>query len=62
MEYMYHAILYGLVNTPSVFQAIMNTTFHDMLNRFVIVDIDDILVYSKILMELPYKAGPLSVC
>lgn len=35
-----------LVNSPSVFQAFINDIFRDMLNRFVIVYIDDILIYS----------------
>ncbi|KAL0199135.1 hypothetical protein M9458_007675, partial [Cirrhinus mrigala] len=31
---------------PSVFQAFINDTFRDMLNRWVIVYIDDILIFS----------------
>ncbi len=37
---------FGLVNSPSVFQAFVNDVFRDMLNRWVIVYIDDILIYS----------------
>lgn len=37
---------FGLVNSPSVFQSFINDVFHDMLNRWVIVYIDDILIYS----------------
>ncbi len=37
---------FRLVNSPSVFQAIIKDVFRDMLNRWVIVYMDDILVYS----------------
>lgn len=36
---------FGLVNSPSVFQAFINDVFRDM-NRWVIVYINDILIYS----------------
>ncbi len=38
---------FGLANSPSVFQASMNDIFRDMLDRWVIVYIDDILIYSN---------------
>ncbi|KAI2648103.1 Transposon Tf2-8 polyprotein [Labeo rohita] len=37
---------YGLSISPSVFQNFMNEIFRDMLHKFVIVYIDDILIYS----------------
>ncbi len=37
----------GLSNSPSVFQAFINDVFRDMLNQWVIVYIDDILIYSE---------------
>ncbi|GJR78917.1 reverse transcriptase [Tanacetum coccineum] len=37
----------GLTNAPAVFMDLMNRVFHEYLDRFVIVFIDDILVYSK---------------
>lgn len=39
-------MLYSLTNSPSTFQAFMYTVFQDMINRFIIVYIDDILIYS----------------
>ena len=36
-----------LTNTPAVFMDLMNWVFRPFLNRFMIVFIDDILVYSK---------------
>lgn len=42
---------FGLFNAPSVFQAFINDVFWDLLNKFVIVKINNILVYSDTLEE-----------
>ena len=38
---------FGLTNAPVAFMDLMNRVCRPMLDRFVIVFIDDILVYSK---------------
>ena len=40
-------MLFGLTNAPTAFMGLMNKVFQQYLDRFVIVFIDDILVYSK---------------
>ncbi len=37
---------FGLVNAPAVFQALINDVLRDMLNIFVFVYLDDILIFS----------------
>ncbi|KAI2665857.1 Transposon Tf2-6 polyprotein [Labeo rohita] len=50
-HYEYRVMPFGLANSPSYFQAFINETFRDMLNRWVIVYIDDILIYSSTLTD-----------
>ena len=42
---------FGLTNAPAAFMDLMNRAFQLYLDRFVIVFIDDILVYSGSLEE-----------
>ena len=42
---------FGLTNAPATFMTLMNTIFHDMLDRGVIVFLDDILIYAKDMNE-----------
>ncbi len=44
-HYEYIVMPFGLVNSPSIFQAFINNAFRDMLNKGIIVYIDDILIY-----------------
>ncbi len=50
-HYEYRVMPFGLVNSPAVFQSFINDVFRDMLDHYVIVYIDDILVYSETLQE-----------
>ncbi|GBG73210.1 hypothetical protein CBR_g12927 [Chara braunii] len=42
---------FSLTNASATFQAAMTTEFRDMLDRFVLIYLDDILVYSRTLDE-----------
>ena len=46
---------FRLTNTPIIFMDMMNREFHDYLDQFIMVFIDDILIYSKTLEEHPTK-------
>jgi hypothetical protein len=46
-HYEYAVMPFGVTNAPGVFMEYMNRIFHSYLDRFVVVFIDDILVYSK---------------
>jgi hypothetical protein len=37
---------FGVTNAPSVFMDLKNQVFHKYLDQFIVVFIDDILVYS----------------
>ena len=50
-HYEYMVMPFGLANTLAVFMDLMNQVFHDFLDQFVVVFIDNILIYFKSLEE-----------
>ncbi|MEO6104059.1 MAG: reverse transcriptase domain-containing protein, partial [Pseudoxanthomonas sp.] len=47
----YNVLPMGLCNSPGVFMQLMNDTFREYLDKFVLVFLDDIIVYSDTLEE-----------
>uniref|UniRef100_A0A8C1MYK4 Gypsy retrotransposon integrase-like protein 1 n=1 Tax=Cyprinus carpio TaxID=7962 RepID=A0A8C1MYK4_CYPCA len=43
----YRVLPFGLSNAPAVFQALVNDVLRDMIDRFVFVYLDDILIFSS---------------
>jgi hypothetical protein len=49
--YEYSVMSFGLTNVPAYFMYLMNKVFMEYLDRFIVVFIDDILIFSKTMEE-----------
>ena len=51
-HYEFKVLSFGLTNAPATFQAVMNDIFGPYIGKFVLVYLDDILVFSKSLKSM----------
>ena len=50
-QYEYLVMPMGLCNAPATFQSLMNRIYYDCIDEFLVVYMDDLLIYSKSLEE-----------
>ena len=50
-HYEFTVVPFGLTNAPSVFMSLMNGVFRNYLDKFIVVFLDDILVFSNSVEE-----------
>ena len=50
-HYEFIVLLFGLTNSPGLFMSLMNGMFHEYLDEFFQVFIDDILIFSWMIEE-----------
>jgi hypothetical protein len=46
-HFQFKVLIEGLTNAPATFQTMMNSSLHPYIRKFVVVYIDDILIFSK---------------
>lgn len=46
-QFEYLVMAMGLCNAPATFQTLMNTIFRDVIDLFIVVYVDDLLIFSE---------------
>jgi hypothetical protein len=47
VHFQFKVLIEGLMNAPATFQTVMNSILHPYIRKFVVVYINDILIFSK---------------
>ena len=55
-------ILFGLTNVPALYQGLINNVLRNLLDQYIIVYLDNILVYSKTLEEHRRYVTKVLIC
>ena len=53
---------FGLTNAPALYQGLINNVLRNLLDQYVIVYLDNILVYSKTLEEYRRYITKVLIC
>lgn len=64
-HYEYRVMLYGLANSPSIFQGFVNEVLWEYLHHFDIIYINNILIYSRNMastLSRSYRSSVTAVC
>ena len=61
-HYEFLVMSFGLTNASSAFMDLMNRVFHEHLDSFVILFIDDILIWTTFENDIASTQGTLVVC
>ena len=60
-QFEYLVMPMGLCNAPATFQTLMNTIFYDCIDEFIVVYMDDLLIFSAI-WKLSSRGSRLTNC
>jgi hypothetical protein len=61
-QFQFKVLIESLTNAPATFQTVMNSILHPYIRKFVVVYIDDILIFSQVKLSIKRICGLFSKC